>query len=165
MKGIFPYERQEITIDIRKMELITELKKEIQLTGYIPIIKDKKLKQFYGNTSSSTWKIVLKTNYINTLKPVVYLTMIEEQNKTRIIIEFKTSLIMRVFAILFWSLSLMILVGNVISTKDQESYYFPVGFIIIVFIMLYMGFFLTLEKIMQTLEKILEKIKTTANSK
>ena len=163
MINIFPYDRQETVVDIPKETLIKELQNYIQIEGYIPIISNNKLKPFHGTSSLKTWRIILKTNDQNSFRPIVFLTMIEEGIKTRLVFEFKIHLVVRIFLIIFWTISVLIIAGNTIYHGNKELYLIPIGIIIFSFILSYMGFFVTLEKTMNALEKIFEEIKATAH--
>ena len=167
MKGIFPYDKQEIVFEIPRKDLLNELRKNVQLTGYIPLLKDNKSTQFYGSTMSPTWKISLKTNYRNSFKPVIYLKLLEEgENKTRMILEFKLHIAIRIFMAIFLLIAISFLIYNLFKNREIEAYYEPVGFIAIVFIMSNLGFYLTLEHSAEALNRILGEITipSTGNS-
>ncbi len=166
MKGIFPYDKQEVIIKIPKNDLLNELKKNVQLTGYIPFVKDKKSTKFYGTTMSSTWKISLKTNYRNSFKPVVYLKLLEEgEKKTRMIMEFKLHIAIRIIMVIALLIASTIMINNLLEGKNLEEYYWPAGFIGILLLFSNFGFYMSLDHSTQALDRILRKIITTANSK
>lgn len=159
MKGIFPYDKQELILEIPKKALLNELQKNIQLSSYIPIFKDEKSTRFFGTTMSSTWKISLKTNNKNSFKPIMYLKLIEEgENRTRMILEFKLHIVLRVFMLIFMLIPISIIINNMLEGKDIEEYYFPVSFIGALFILSYAGFYMSLDHSAEALNEILRKI-------
>lgn len=164
MRGIFPYDRQEMILDFPKHKLQEGLKNNIQLTGYFPGIKNDKNSKFYGHYTSKTWRIILKSNTRNTSKPVVYLTMLEEGNKTRVIFEFKLNRYSRIFSIFWLSIQIIWIVVNIINKEPIDSFLIPFGFIIFLFIILYGGFYAQLERTMKTIENTIEKIITPTNT-
>lgn len=165
MIRIFPYDKQEIIIDIPKKDLTVELKKNIQLTGYIPFIKNKKSKRLYGTINSTTWKIKLKTTYRNSFKPVIYLKLVEVgENSTKMILEYKLHIVVRIFMIIFLIFPISIIVNNIMDSKDFEDYYFPIGIISALMIISNWGFLMSSGHAELTINKILNKIITTANT-
>ncbi|MHC1775477.1 MAG: hypothetical protein AB9834_08700 [Lentimicrobium sp.] len=42
MKSLFPSDQQEIILDLPYQEFITEFKKQVQVSSYIPLFRDRK---------------------------------------------------------------------------------------------------------------------------
>jgi hypothetical protein len=158
MKGIFPYDKQEILIRIPKKDLLDELRKDIQLTCYIPFFKNKKQTTFYGYADKDTWIVILKTDYRNSFKPIVYMKLLSEENNTRMILEFKLHILAKIVLSLFLIIPMVVIVFNVISHVSVDGYYFPLIFICFTLIISNFGFYMTLGHTAQALNKTIRAI-------
>ena len=99
MKGLFPSDKQEIILDVPYKDFITEFKKQVQLTVYYPLFKNERSSRFFGTITPEVWKIMLKTNYRNSFKPVIYMSAFPEGNMTRVNLEFRVHIAVRIFMV------------------------------------------------------------------
>lgn len=140
MNILFPYDKQEILIDAPIDKVTAELKQRVEVSD-IHLLLDswlsqkEKSKPFYGTSESEVWRIKVKTDYYNSFKPIVYLQLVAEGDKTRMILEFKLPLIAKIFAVLFLIFATIMLIVNVLNHHTMDAYYFPIG--IIAFIILF----------------------------
>lgn len=162
MKGQFPVDNQEIVVNVPYQDFINEFKKHVQLTGYIPLFKDKKSSRFFGTITPEVWKIILKTNYRNSFKPVIYMRVFPEGKMTRVKFEFKVHIAVRIFLVVILIIPLFMILHNILSQGAVEAYYFPVGIIAASMILANLGFYMSLDHTAEALNTITGQIVATA---
>ena len=158
MKGLFPSDKQEIILDVPTREFIAEFKKQVQVSSYFPILKDKKSSRFYGTTAADIWKIRLKTNYKNSFKPLIYMRILPEGNMTRVFLEFKLPLAVRIFLSVYLIIPVSMILYNILNHSAVEEYYPPVGLIAFSLILAKAGFYMSLDHTAEALNSITNQI-------
>ena len=81
--------KNELTIGLPIKEVINEFVNNVQTSGYLRYFKNDKSKKFYSSGNNTKLKIVLKTSYRNSFKPVINVEFIEiSPEKTKMIIKY-----------------------------------------------------------------------------
>lgn len=164
MKGIYPYDRQEILAEIPRDVFLAEFKKQVHCSPYVNYLVPYWLSgkagtfRFAGEANTETWKIMLVTNYRNSFKPLIYMKVIDEGENTRIIFEFKVHLVVKIFMLFFQSISLLMILFTIINHPEIEDFYFPVGLFLGSFLILYMGFYMSLDHSADALNVVISGI-------
>lgn len=164
MRGIYPYDKQEIIIDVPKDVFLAEFAKQVNLSlidKFPPIfwhLWKSGTHRFAGEIVSEEWKIFLISNYKNSFKPQICMKAFPEGEKTRIIFEFKVHIAAKIFMSFFHSICLFAFIYEICNHSDAEVYFTPVGLFLGSFLFLYMGFYMSLDHSAEALNEVLTKI-------
>lgn len=90
--------------------------------------------------------------------------VLPEGNMTRVFLEFKIPLAVRIFLSVFLIIPVSLIVTNILNRSAVEEYYFPVGIIGASIIMANAGFYMSLDHTAEALNSITGQIVDTVGN-